>query len=241
VRGFIYILTFSDGKQYVGQTRRNVVERMKEHRYDMARGVRRALYEAWRTLGEPSCEMLECAVEELDALECATIERLGCRCPNGYNAVPGGGFLPQLDPAIAARIAETHRTQPHLLAKIRRAQSMRWAGTTPEERRAFMRATCVHNTKHTAESKAKMSAALKGRFKGIPKSPAHAAKVGAAIRGQKRSPEQVERIRQGAIRAWETRRSNGTTSIGARSPETIERIRQGIRASAARNLNEARI
>jgi GIY-YIG catalytic domain/NUMOD3 motif len=197
---FVYILTFSNGKQYVGQTRRSVDERMKEHRYDMARGIKRKLYDAWRELGEPAREVVECSLDELDALECATINRLGCRSPNGYNAIPGGGFLPQLDPEIAARIAETHRTAPHLLAKIRRAQRIRWEKTTPEERSAWMEAVRPHHQPHTAETKAKISAALKGKLKGVPKSVQHIANVAAANRGKKRSPEQIERIRQGAIR-----------------------------------------
>lgn len=208
MRAFVYILTFSNGKRYVGQTRRNVSERMKEHRYDAMRGVDRALYEAWRTLGEPSCEVMECSLDELDALECSTIERIGCRIPNGYNAVPGGGFLPQLDPEIAARIAQTHRTKPHLLAKIRRAQRLRWQRTTPKERSAFMEKLRPHSQPHSSETKAKISAACKGKLKGIPKSAEHAAKVGAANRGKKRSPESIERIRQSAIRAWARRKAN---------------------------------
>ena len=205
MRGFIYILTFSNGKQYVGQTRRSVAERIKEHRYDAGRGVERALYAAWRSRGEPSCETIECSVADIDAVEIATIERLGCRLPSGYNTLPGGGFLPQLDPAIAKRIGETHRNSPALLAKIRRAQSLRWAGTNPEERSAFMRALRPHSEPHTAASKARISASRRGKLKGVPKSREHVAKVAAANRGRTRSPESIERIRQGAIRAWARR------------------------------------
>ncbi|MGA7540342.1 MAG: NUMOD3 domain-containing DNA-binding protein [Steroidobacteraceae bacterium] len=226
MRGFVYILTFSDGKQYVGQTRRSVDERMKEHRYDMGRGINRKLYKAWRLMGDPTCEVIECAAKEVNDLECFVIDWLDCRAPNGLNAIPGGGFLPQLDPVIAARIAETHRTQPHLLAKIRKAQSLRWVGTTPEQRSAFMRDKCGHHKPHSAETKAKMSASRKGKGTG-PKSPEHAAKVGAANRGKKRSLESIERIRASASRAWEFRRLNGTAIVDVpKSPETIERMRQ---------------
>lgn len=206
MRAFIYILTFSDGKKYVGQTRRSVAERLDEHRYDMSRGIKRPLYEAWRAFGEPYCAVMECVVDELNELEIFVIDEIGSRFPNGYNAVPGGGFLPQLDPVIAARIAEIHRTAPHLLAKIRKAQKIRWERMTTEERSAWMRIHKPHSAPHTAEAKARISAAVKGRLKDIPKSLEHAAKVGAANRGQKRSPDQIERIRQGAIRGHVARK-----------------------------------
>lgn len=200
----VYILTFTDGKKYVGQTRRGFPCRFEEHAYDAARGVKRPLYEAWRSQGDPSTEEAGCSVEELDELECFLIEEANSRLPNGYNAIPGGGALPQLDPAVAAKIAQTHRTAPHLLAKIRKAQSLRWKGATAEERAEFMERIRPRGPR-SAETRAKISAARKGKLKGIPKSHEHAAKVGAANRGKKRSPEQIERIRQGAIRGWANR------------------------------------
>jgi len=206
MQGTIYVLTFADGKHYVGQTRRSLHKRMIEHRRNMRNGVQTAIYDAWRNFGEPFCQVAMCDISELDEFEIVVIETLDCMAPQGYNSVPGGGFLPTLDPAIAARIGDKHRTDPTLLAKIRRAQALRWKGTTPEERSEWMRAHGLHaGKKHSAESKEKMSASLRGKNT-RPKSADHVAKVAAANRGKKRSPEQIARISQGTRLGMEARK-----------------------------------
>lgn len=90
----IYVLTFANGKKYVGQAV-NIADRWRTHRGaawgKSSRRVTRK-YRAWRKYGEPTLELLHlCLRSELDAAEIAAIALIGTLVPNGYNETTGGG------------------------------------------------------------------------------------------------------------------------------------------------------
>lgn len=59
MRGYIYKYTFSDGKVYVGQTRRPPIIRHKEHFDEKIGKANPKLWEAYQTLGEPDYDIIE--------------------------------------------------------------------------------------------------------------------------------------------------------------------------------------
>ena len=102
--GYIYLLTFSNGKFYVGQTRRSITCRFRQHRAD-AKIKCQPLYQAWRKYGEPALLVLaEAPHADLDRLEVSAIAAVGSIDPIGYNLTPGGDFNPSNVPAIVCSI-----------------------------------------------------------------------------------------------------------------------------------------
>lgn len=94
MRGYIYKYTFSDGKVYIGQTRRPPKERHREH-FDKKIGkLNPKFWDAYQTLGEPAYEIIETIerdnVEELiyalNDAETRYIQQLKAANPKyGYN------------------------------------------------------------------------------------------------------------------------------------------------------------
>jgi len=104
---YLYQLTFSNGKAYIGQTVRNMNVRMAQHRTAANRGSNLPVHNAWRKYGEPSVSiLLECdCVEQLHKAEIDMIRDFGTLSPNGYNLGLGGETAPSKSPEVAAKIA----------------------------------------------------------------------------------------------------------------------------------------
>ncbi len=94
--GVIYILTFPNGKQYIGQTRHTIEKRFREHvydSYDPQKNHCKLLNKAICKYGEKQVEkkvLVETDIERLNAYEEYFIQLFGTMKPNGYNLKPGG-------------------------------------------------------------------------------------------------------------------------------------------------------
>lgn len=84
--GEIYLLTFSNGKRYVGATTVGARKRFAGHRGAAASGATTPVCAAWRKHGEPRIEVV-CVVENsaLINAEEKAIKQLNTLVPNGYN------------------------------------------------------------------------------------------------------------------------------------------------------------
>lgn len=95
VMAIIYILTFPNGKCYVGQTIQPLNRRLAFHRRQAARADRKyqgnLLYAAWKKYGHPQVSFTPPIPPEiLDTAEIDYIRLLKSQRPNGYNVLPGG-------------------------------------------------------------------------------------------------------------------------------------------------------
>ena len=94
--GFIYKIVFPNGKHYIGQTKRLLKHRQKEHRYDAKKGDTRYLYNALRKYDmEDTLELVEIDTadnqEELDEKEIGYILSYNSFDREyGYNGTLGG-------------------------------------------------------------------------------------------------------------------------------------------------------
>lgn len=104
---YLYQLTFSNGKVYIGQTVRSMNVRIAQHRTAANRGSNLPVHNAWRKYGEPSVfVLLECdCIEQLHQAEIDMIRDCGSLVPNGYNLGLGGETAPSKTPEVAAKIA----------------------------------------------------------------------------------------------------------------------------------------
>ena len=104
MNGTIYILTFANGKQYVGQTIRTMSERMSGHRYL----IKSITGQAIAKYGEPKVGILRSGVDnqaDLDRMEVeAIIEHLSLH-PNGYNLESGGRGKGQVSDLTRTRMS----------------------------------------------------------------------------------------------------------------------------------------
>src|SRR3990167_5180704 len=103
----LYMLTFTSGKSYIGQTVRKMKTRLTQHRYSAMHGDSQLpVHCAWRKYGEPKCSVLG-NFETHDGLHQAEIDAIsecGTLVPNGYNLHFGGTTSPALNPIVAAKI-----------------------------------------------------------------------------------------------------------------------------------------
>lgn len=192
MNGFIYVLTFSNGKRYVGQTTQSVKHRFWGHRSGAKNSIRDSrVLVAWRKYGEPKCETLgEFPADALDVTEAVFISLLKTLAPNGYNLEPGGneGF-----------------SHPETRAKISAAGKGRKHSIETREKIAASNRT----TKAKPEYSARRIATAE-RNKAVVWTPELRAKVGAKSVGRVRSAEslarQGESIRRvRAERFWSSR------------------------------------
>jgi len=89
--GFIYCITFPNSKMYIGQTKRSVSKRVKEHcSQNNCRLINNAIqkYSEQNILVET---LLEVNNKDLDTYEKKFISLLSTQYPNGYNLTDGGG------------------------------------------------------------------------------------------------------------------------------------------------------
>ncbi len=104
---YLYQLTFSNGKVYIGQTVRTMNVRIAQHRTAAKRGSNLPVHNAWRKHGEPSVSiLLECdCAETLHQAEIDMIRKCGTLVPDGYNLSLGGETAPSKSPEVAAKIS----------------------------------------------------------------------------------------------------------------------------------------
>lgn len=71
MKGYIYKYTFSDGKVYIGQTRRNPEVRHREHLSQSVGKTNPGFWEAYQRLGEPAFEVIDTieATREVDLVD----------------------------------------------------------------------------------------------------------------------------------------------------------------------------
>lgn len=103
----LYMLRFSSGKSYVGQTIRSITRRMSQHRRSVALGSQLLVHCAWRKYGEPDLVLLDEveSQEQLHAAEEEAIKKFNTLSPNGYNVAYGGTTAPSKNPDVAAKIS----------------------------------------------------------------------------------------------------------------------------------------
>lgn len=102
--GFLYLLTFSNGKAYIGITSGTVKRRLVLHRYHARSGRKGALQAAIRKYGDFEVKVLvEAEWDYLVELEVAAISAFETRYPNGYNLTDGG------EGTVGRRVTETER------------------------------------------------------------------------------------------------------------------------------------
>jgi hypothetical protein len=88
--GVIYLLTFDDGRRYVGQTR-DLAKRLRRHAKAAAHGVDVPVSLAWAAMGAPICTVLRTVPDaEMDRCERAAIEEHRTLWPDGLNRNSGG-------------------------------------------------------------------------------------------------------------------------------------------------------
>lgn len=103
--GWLYLLTFPNGKLYVGLTSISIAARMRQHRY-AAKNDNSLLYRAWRKHGAPTCSPLfEVPEDELPDNERALIRTLRTQTPHGYNSTEGGDVSPAKSPSVRAKLS----------------------------------------------------------------------------------------------------------------------------------------
>jgi hypothetical protein len=99
----IYVFTFPNGKQYIGQTTVSFEERWKHHlhasRSIVGRLYNLPLYRSIRKYGWDNVikdVVCICSLEQVDQLECTYIERFKTLHPDGYNLTTGGNSRKQI-------------------------------------------------------------------------------------------------------------------------------------------------
>ncbi len=99
MKGYIYKYIFSDGKVYIGQTRRPMELRHKEHLNEKTGYLNTGFWNAYQLLGEPKLEMLETIesedinelVHKLNSFETYYIHQYDATNPeHGYNIMTSG-------------------------------------------------------------------------------------------------------------------------------------------------------
>jgi len=221
-RGCIYLITNTEnGRRYVGQTRRTVDARWKQHVYGANSGKDNALSRAIRKYGTGSFTICEIdsadSTEELNRLEQIHIASLNTIAPNGYNLTPGG---------------LNHSVHPETRAKMSEKMRGVRAGVRPsDETRAKLSAASMGRV-FSEETRAKISATLRGRT--IPEdvrakiSMANKGKDTGFKKGHKLSPQTIEKMiasRAGYKHSEETKLKIGQSNKGKkRNEETCARI-----------------
>jgi group I intron endonuclease len=175
---FLYMLTFSNGKQYIGQTK-NCKDRFAGHKCDaLTHNVDILVYKAWRKHGDPIIKVLA-VVEDymIDETEIKAIAAYGTLNPNGYNLANGGNTTLGLK---------------HTPEQCERNRQARLGKRPSEETRAKLSKARMGKPVSEA-TRLKISNALKGRAT-CPQTPEVRAKRTASLTGKKHSQETKDRM-----------------------------------------------
>lgn len=159
--GCIYLISFSNSDtnhRYIGKTERGLSHRVSQHKAAARAGEISALYHAIRKYGELNIKVEILAEEDdpefLTFLEIHYIRELQTKRPHGYNLTDGGDGMCGWEMPLHARLKISAS------AKKRRL--------TPETRAKIGAASKGHKyklgSKHSDETRAKMSASQKRRY-----------------------------------------------------------------------------
>jgi group I intron endonuclease len=113
--GYIYTLCNKiNEKRYIGQTRRPIQERLKEHRTGRSNRCR-AIYNAILECGWENFEIdwYECPNEDLDFDEELLVREMGTLSPNGYNIKEGGGSCGKHSEESKQKMSESTKGEKH--------------------------------------------------------------------------------------------------------------------------------
>lgn len=200
----LYLLTFPNGKAYVGITTKTARARYVEHGSMARAGRGLPVYKAWRKMGAPELSVLA-VFDDLDALlaaEVVEIARRRCQLPGGYNVTPGGEHSPMRTPSVAAKVAAAktgkRRGQVHTPeSREKIAAAMRGRTMSEESRRKLSEArkgvpSPLRGRKASAEARRNMSEAQRGK----PKSPETRRKISEALVGRTQSEETKRKRRE---------------------------------------------
>jgi predicted GIY-YIG superfamily endonuclease len=105
--GEIYLLTFSNGKRYVGATMVGARKRYAGHKGAVAAGAVTPVCSAWRTHGEPDLSII-CVVENVSLIDAEekAIKKFNTLWPRGYNrAAKSNAVGVEVSAATRAKIA----------------------------------------------------------------------------------------------------------------------------------------
>ena len=142
-----------NGKLYFGLTKRNISERMKQHRYSANRGAKFLISRAIKKYGWScfSVDIIESGLtkDEACSMEIRLIKQSGSCYENGYNMMPGGQVGISLRPETKARKSKSAKkawqssekwreaiNNPERLKKISEASKRNWAD--PEYREKLL-------------------------------------------------------------------------------------------------------
>lgn len=107
----LYKLSFSSGKNYIGQTIKGMHSRMIRHKTAVNTGSMLAVHCAWRKYGEPEVEIIGKykSQEDLNKAEIKAIKDFNTLTPNGYNISYGGDNAPSVNPVVAKKIGKKNK------------------------------------------------------------------------------------------------------------------------------------
>ena len=185
--GIIYKATFPSGKGYSGQTIKTLRRRRNQHERDARGGSETPFHRAIRKYGAENIkwEIIARAdnLAELNKLESAAIAEHNTLLPHGYNANTGGGNCIPCDETRAKMAAARARKWAAMSDEEMAAYSVKrseltkaqWAKKSAAERAewaakmhtANFSGNGMRGKKHTAETRAKMTAAQKARYAGL--------------------------------------------------------------------------
>ncbi|AGE59080.1 GIY-YIG catalytic domain-containing endonuclease [Paramecium bursaria Chlorella virus OR0704.2.2] len=157
--GFIYMLTFPSEKSYIGQTIRDIHERLQEHQYASSSScvaVSRAIQKyGWENVKK---EWYEVPDEDLNFYEEMLVALLGTLSPGGYNLREGGGATGKPSEETKQKISKAMSGEKHPMY-----------GKTPSDETKQKISKAKSGEKHhmfgktrTEETKRKMSEAMTG-------------------------------------------------------------------------------
>ena len=160
----LYMLTFKNGKRYIGQTVRKLSTRISQHRTAMRANSLLAVHCAWRMHGEPDVSVISVheTPEELSIAEIEAIKGHGTLSPHGYNLGHGGETAPSLNPDVAKKIGlKVRGLKRNDAQKAKMSESSLANWRKPEYRKNISGAISAG---WTLEVKAKKSAQMKAAW-----------------------------------------------------------------------------
>lgn len=207
---YLYKLTFSSGKCYIGQTVRKMISRITQHRQSARTGSMLPVHCAWRLYGEPSVEVIGEfeAPDQLHAAEIAAIKDHNTLSPFGYNLGHGGESVPSKNPEVAKKISAKAKGRKHSdmsIAAIGKGSRRNWenpeyrekvfiavkASWTPEARLARSEKSKAFWAKRKAEGWT-MPQSHKDNLAKRVISDESKAKMSASAKGKPKSPRTTE-------------------------------------------------
>ena len=229
--GWIYVLEFPNGKNYVGQTRREKVEdRWRGHKQRALTSEKhcRALGAAIRKYGWDNVQkrVLEAVADnaKLDERECAWIAQLQSNVRGlGYNLTDGADKNPMLTGSVRERQKEV-LAMPGMRERKQEAMRAHFAIPGNREKRAEQNRT----TGQTATFKAKCSATNVEVWA----RPGHREKRGKSIRDALNTPEMVATRASRHEQMKATKALRYQEKLAALPPEEAERRRKNAERTA---------